>query len=126
MNVDTTYSPPAADIDRLRSRALIAGVVGLVLCGLGLLIDRDHFFRAWLVAYLLFLGIGRLVWRGGGMEACPWKVLRRPSGLGRRRRSLRGLGKRGKQGQDGGCRAGRKTGGSIHVRLQSAQSTRIR
>ena len=57
MNVDTTYSPPAADIDRLRSRALIAGVVGLVLCGVGLLIDRDHFFRAWLVAYLLFLGI---------------------------------------------------------------------
>ena len=23
----------------------------------GLLIDRDHFFRAWLVAYMLFLGI---------------------------------------------------------------------
>ena len=57
MNVDPTYSPPAADIERLRSRALIAGVVGLAGCGLGLLIDRDHFFRAWLVAYLLFLGI---------------------------------------------------------------------
>ena len=30
MNVDTTYSPPVADIDRVRSRALIAGVIGLV------------------------------------------------------------------------------------------------
>ena len=57
MNVDATYLPPSADIDRLRSRALIAGVVGLAGCGLGLLIDRDHFFRAWLVAYMMFLGI---------------------------------------------------------------------
>ena len=57
MNVDTTYSPPAADIDRVRSKALIAGVIGLVGCGIGLLVDRDHFFRAWLVAYMLFLGI---------------------------------------------------------------------
>ena len=57
MNVDTTYSPPVADIDRVRSRALIAGVIGLAGCGIGLLVDRDHFFRAWLVAYMLFLGI---------------------------------------------------------------------
>jgi len=55
--VDTTYSPPVADIERVRSRALIAGVIGLVGCGIGLLVDRDHFFRAWLVAYMLFLGI---------------------------------------------------------------------
>jgi len=55
--VDTTYSPPTADLDSLRSRALIAGIVGLAGCGIGLLVDRDHFFRAWLVAYLLFLGI---------------------------------------------------------------------
>lgn len=57
MNVDTTYSPPVADIDRVRARALIVGVIGLVGCGIGLLVDRDHFFRAWLVAYMLFLGI---------------------------------------------------------------------
>ena len=55
--MDTTYSPPTADLDSLRSRALIAGIVGLAGCGIGLLVDRDHFFRAWLVAYLLFLGI---------------------------------------------------------------------
>ena len=52
MNVDTTYSPPVADIDRARSRALMVGVIGLVGCGIGLLVDRDHFFRAWLVAYI--------------------------------------------------------------------------
>src|SRR5688572_13529729 len=54
---DTTYAPPVADIDARRSRALVAGVVGLLGCGIGFLVDRDHFFRAWLIAYLLFLGI---------------------------------------------------------------------
>jgi hypothetical protein len=53
---DTTYAPPA-EIDARRSRALIAGGVGLVACVLGLIFDRGHFFRSWLVAYLLFLGI---------------------------------------------------------------------
>ena len=52
-----TYTPPVADLDRPRSRALIVGVVGLVLCALGFVFDRDHFFRSWLTAYLLFLGI---------------------------------------------------------------------
>jgi hypothetical protein len=33
------------------------GVVGLVGCGIAFLLDRDHFFRSWLVAYMLFLGI---------------------------------------------------------------------
>jgi hypothetical protein len=53
---DLTYTAPA-DIDVKRSRALIAGIVGLVLCGIGFIFDRDHFFRSWLIAYLLFLGI---------------------------------------------------------------------
>src|SRR5918999_5027479 len=52
----TTYAPPA-DIDARRSRALIAGLVGLAVCVLGFIFDRDHFFRAWLIAHLLFLGI---------------------------------------------------------------------
>jgi hypothetical protein len=50
------YAPPA-DIDAPRSRALLVGLVGLVGCAIGLVVDRDHFFRSWLVAYLLFLGI---------------------------------------------------------------------
>jgi hypothetical protein len=52
-----TYTPPVADIDRRRSRALIAGVAGLAVCALGFVVDRGHFFRSWLIAYLLILGI---------------------------------------------------------------------
>ena len=55
-SVETTYTAPA-EIDVPRSRALVVGVVGLVACAAGFLLDRDHFFRAWLVAYMLFLGI---------------------------------------------------------------------
>jgi hypothetical protein len=55
--VDMTYAPPASDIDTYRSRALVAGLVGLVVCAIGFGVDRDHFFRAWLIAYLLALGI---------------------------------------------------------------------
>ena len=51
-----TYEPPA-DLDAARSRALMVGVVGLVGCAIGFVIDRDHFFRAWLIAYLLWLGV---------------------------------------------------------------------
>ena len=55
--MEMTYSPPVADIDARRSRALVVGVAGLVLCGIGFFFDRDHFFRSWLIAFLLFLGI---------------------------------------------------------------------
>jgi hypothetical protein len=57
--VDTTtaFAPPLADLDARRRKALIAGAVGLVLCAVGFVFDRDQFFRSWLIAYLLFLGI---------------------------------------------------------------------
>jgi hypothetical protein len=54
--VERSFAPPA-DIDGVRSKALIAGVVGLVGCAAGFLLDRDHFFRSWLIAYMLFFGI---------------------------------------------------------------------
>jgi len=52
-----TYAPPVVDLDGRRSRALIAGVVGLAVCAIGFVVDPDHLFRAWLIAYLVFLGI---------------------------------------------------------------------
>jgi hypothetical protein len=52
-----TFTPPVADIDARKSRALIVGAVGLVLCALGFFLDRGHFFRAWLISFWLFLGI---------------------------------------------------------------------
>src|SRR4030095_10601523 len=51
-----TYSPPA-DIDARRSRALLIGAGALVLCAVGVFINRDQFFRAWLIGYMLWLGI---------------------------------------------------------------------
>jgi hypothetical protein len=55
--VETPFNPPAAVVDAARSRALAVGAAGLVACAIGFVVDRDHFFRSWLVAYLLFLGI---------------------------------------------------------------------
>jgi hypothetical protein len=52
----TSYAPPA-DIDARRSRSLTIGVAALVLCAVGFFINRDQFFRAWLIGYMLWLGI---------------------------------------------------------------------
>ena len=54
---DMTYAPPASDLDVYRTRALVAGVVGLVVCAIGVVVAPDHFFRSWLIAYLLALGV---------------------------------------------------------------------
>jgi hypothetical protein len=48
---------PTAEVDARRSRALVAGVVGLAACGLGFVIAPAQLYRAWLIAYMLFLGI---------------------------------------------------------------------
>jgi hypothetical protein len=52
-----TYSPPVEDLARRRSRALIAGIVGLVACGIAFVADRNHFYISWLISYLLFFSI---------------------------------------------------------------------
>ena len=55
--MDTTAFTAPQDLDGHRSKALIVGLVGLAACGLGFVLNRDQFFRSWLIAYLLFLGI---------------------------------------------------------------------
>jgi hypothetical protein len=55
--VNTTYAPPATDIDVPRSRALIVAGIGLVGCAIGFVQNSEQFYRSWLIAYLLFLGI---------------------------------------------------------------------
>ena len=57
MTVETTYAPPVADIERPRSRALIAGGIGLAACAVGFFVNPEQLYRSWLIAYLLFLGI---------------------------------------------------------------------
>jgi hypothetical protein len=59
--MDTTlhssdFAPPA-DLSRLRTPFLIAGVIGLVVAGVGFAVDRPHFFQAWLVAWVLWLSV---------------------------------------------------------------------
>lgn len=53
---DGTYSTPSHLVAH-RNHALIAGVVGLAVCAAGFAIARDHFFRAYLIAYMFWLGI---------------------------------------------------------------------
>jgi hypothetical protein len=55
--VELTYTLPAAEFDVRRSRALIVAAVGLVACAVGYVVAPDQLFRAWLVSFLLVLGI---------------------------------------------------------------------
>jgi len=56
VNATMPYSPPA-DIDVRRSRALVIGAGALLLCAVGFFLNRDQFFRAWLIGYMLWLGV---------------------------------------------------------------------
>ena len=51
------WAPPTADLDRLRSRAWIAGGAGALVTLVGALLDAPQFYRSYLVAWLLWLGI---------------------------------------------------------------------
>src|SRR5262245_37246299 len=44
-------------LERVQRQALIAGVVGLVLCAVGAFFDPAQFFRSYLFAYLFWLGL---------------------------------------------------------------------
>jgi len=63
VNAAMPYSPPA-DIEARRSRALVIGAGALLLCAVGFFLNRDQFFRAWLIGYMLWLGValGSMGW----------------------------------------------------------------
>ncbi len=48
-------APP--ELDRFRSRALIVGIAGLALCGIGAIFDAPQFFRSYLLAFVFWIGI---------------------------------------------------------------------
>jgi hypothetical protein len=52
------------DIGRWRTRALIAGIVGAALCVLGLFVSPTQFYRSYLWAYMLVVGLtlGPMAW----------------------------------------------------------------
>src|SRR5688572_28128144 len=56
-DVDVTQTVPAAQFDSLRTKALYAGILGVVGCAAGFVLDPGNAFRARLIALLLFLGI---------------------------------------------------------------------
>jgi len=48
-------APP--ELDHFRSRALIVGIAGLALCGVGAIFDAPQFFRSYLLAFVFWIGI---------------------------------------------------------------------
>jgi hypothetical protein len=51
-----SFDPPAS-LRRVQGPALIAGVVGLALAGVGFFVDRAHFFQAWLVGWVFWMSV---------------------------------------------------------------------
>src|SRR5512140_2437571 len=49
---DATYTPPES-LDRLRRRALVVGVVGLVAAGVGAVFNLNQFLHSYLLAFFL-------------------------------------------------------------------------
>jgi hypothetical protein len=57
MSETSTYAPPAADLDAVGRRALMAGFTGAVACLVGLLVNAPQFYRSYLVAWVLVVGV---------------------------------------------------------------------
>ena len=54
--IESSYTAPPR-VARLQRLATVVGVAGLALCVLGFTADREHFFRAYLLAYVFWIGI---------------------------------------------------------------------
>lgn len=65
MTTSTSHSSPftAAELaapavaDRLQRRALLVGILGVVVCIIGAVVNFDQFLRSYLLAYMLWLGL---------------------------------------------------------------------
>ena len=51
------YQPPAS-LARVQTAALVAAVVGIAACIVGLLLDPEQFYRSYLIGYVYWLAIG--------------------------------------------------------------------
>ena len=47
----------SVDLGRIRAFAVIVGVAGLVLCGVGSVVDRPRFLQSYLLAYVFWVGL---------------------------------------------------------------------
>src|SRR5262249_50365528 len=50
------YKAPES-VSRLGTRALVVGIVGLIICVVGLLKDASHFYQSYIIAFMLVLGL---------------------------------------------------------------------
>jgi hypothetical protein len=52
------------DLRQWRTRALIAGIAGTVLCAIGFFADHDQFYRSYLWSYVFYVGValGSMAW----------------------------------------------------------------
>lgn len=52
------------DLKQWRSRALIAGIFGAILCLIGFFVDHDQFYRSYLWSYVFIVGVslGSMAW----------------------------------------------------------------
>src|SRR5450631_4703237 len=57
MTESASYAPPAADLDALGRRALMAGFAGAVASLVGLFVNAPQFYRSYLLAWVLCTGI---------------------------------------------------------------------
>ena len=57
LNETALTARPTAEISRLGSRALIAGVVGLALMAVGFMTARETFLQSYLIAFIFWIGI---------------------------------------------------------------------
>lgn len=56
MNPDIDYRVPE-DVAAMQRPALLVGIVALIACGAGFVIDPEQFYRSWLVGFMFWLGI---------------------------------------------------------------------
>jgi hypothetical protein len=54
---ETSYAPPVADLEAVGRRALNVGLAGAVVCVVGLFVNPPQFFRSYLVAWTLCVGV---------------------------------------------------------------------
>nr|MDQ2901839.1 hypothetical protein [Acidobacteriota bacterium] len=58
---DNAYSMSpdlSGDLRRWQGNSLIVGVIGLLLCILGFVLDRQQFFRSYLIGFFFWMGMG--------------------------------------------------------------------
>ncbi len=54
---DSIPKPVRGSLERAQKRGLIVAAVGVAVCLAGVFVDREQFFRSYLVAYLFWLGV---------------------------------------------------------------------